>query len=109
MKAVRKYTYLGYGVRGGGCEVAVTARTRCGWVELRECGKLLLSKRFPLKPKGTINKSYVMPANLHGSEAWCKKKQKKHCAKNRGPGESNMCTAQHRKNNKEHIVNVGFQ
>ena len=26
---------------GGGCEVAVPARTRCGWVKLSECGELL--------------------------------------------------------------------
>ena len=26
---------------GGGCEAAVTARTRCGWVTFMECGELL--------------------------------------------------------------------
>ena len=34
--------YLGDWVsEGGGCEAAATARTRCGWVELKECGELL--------------------------------------------------------------------
>ena len=33
---------------GGGCEAAVAARTRCGWVKLRECGELLCGWRFPL-------------------------------------------------------------
>ena len=39
---VREFTYLGDRVSvGGGCEAAVTARTRCGWVKCRECGELL--------------------------------------------------------------------
>ena len=39
---------------GGGCEAAVTARTRCGWAKCRECGNLLYSRRFPLKMKGVF-------------------------------------------------------
>ena len=38
----------------GGCEVAVTARVRIGWVRFRECGELLLGNRFPLKMKGKV-------------------------------------------------------
>ena len=35
METVREFTYLGDRVSaGGGCEVAVTARTRCWWVSL---------------------------------------------------------------------------
>ena len=37
-----------------------------------ECGELLHG-RFPLKLKGAVHKSYVRPAILHGSEAWCLK------------------------------------
>ena len=51
----------------------MTARTRCGWVELRECGDLLYGRRFPLKLKGAVYGSYVRPAILHESEAWCLK------------------------------------
>ena len=41
-ETVRKFTYLGDGViAGGGCDSAVTARTRYGWVKFRECGELL--------------------------------------------------------------------
>ena len=36
---------------GGGCEVVVTAKIRCGWVKLRECSELLYGRRFPLKLK----------------------------------------------------------
>ena len=33
VESVRELTYLGDRVSvGGGCEAAVTARTRCGWV-----------------------------------------------------------------------------
>ena len=50
VKTVREFTYLGDRVSaGGGCEAAVTARTRCGWVKFRECGKLLYGRKFPLK------------------------------------------------------------
>ena len=42
---------------GGGCEAAVTARARIGWVKFRECGELLNSKRFPLKLKGMVYRS----------------------------------------------------
>ena len=52
------------------CEVVVTARTRCGWVKFRECGELLYGRRFPLKMKGAVYKSYVRSAILCGSEAW---------------------------------------
>ena len=44
---VQEFTYLGDRVSaGGGCEAAVTVRTRCGWVTFRECGELL-NGRFP--------------------------------------------------------------
>ena len=47
---VREFTYLGDRVSvGGGCEAAVTAITRCGWVKFRECGELLCGRRFPLR------------------------------------------------------------
>ena len=45
METVRVFTYLGDMERAsGGCEVAVTARTRCWWVEIRECGELLYGR-----------------------------------------------------------------
>ena len=55
---------------GGGCEVAVTARTISGLAKLRECSELLYGRRFPLKQKGAVHRSYVRLAILHGSEAW---------------------------------------
>ena len=49
VETVREFAYLGERVSvGGGCEAAVTAITRCGWVKLRECGDLLYDRRFPL-------------------------------------------------------------
>ena len=55
----------------GGCEAAVTARTRMGWKKFRECGEILFGKRFSLPMKGKIYKSYVRSAVLYGSETWC--------------------------------------
>ena len=49
-ETVRKITYQGDRVSaGGGCEAAVTARTRYGWVKLRECllSELLYGRRLP--------------------------------------------------------------
>ena len=67
---VMEFTYLGDTVSaGGGCEAAVTARTRCGWAKFRESGELLYGRRFPLKLKGTAYRSYVRPAVMYVSEA----------------------------------------
>ena len=35
-----------------------------------EGGELLYGMRFPLILKGAVNKSYVRPAMLYGSEVW---------------------------------------
>ena len=71
METVRGFCYLGDRVNaGGGCEAAVTARARIGWVKFRECGELLNSKMFSLKLKGMVYHSRVRSAMLHGSETW---------------------------------------
>ena len=55
VETVSEFTYLGDRVSaGGGCEAAVAARTRCRWVMLRECGKLLYGRRCPLRLKGSV-------------------------------------------------------
>ena len=47
-----EFTYHGDMVSaGGGCEAAVTARTICWWIKLRECDGLLYGRRFPLRLK----------------------------------------------------------
>ena len=57
----------------GGCEAAVTARTRCVWVKFMVCDELLYGRKFSLGLIGAVYKSYVRPAMLYGSEAWCLK------------------------------------
>ena len=67
VETVLEITYLGDRVSvGGGCEAAVTARTRCWWVKYGECGELLYGRRIPLRLKGTVYESY-------GNEEWCLK------------------------------------
>ena len=62
VETVREFTHLGDRVSThGGCEAAVTARTRCVW------NKMLYGRRCPLKVKGA---AYDI---LYGSEAWCMK------------------------------------
>ena len=57
VEIVREITCLGEGVSADGQrEAAVTARDRCVWVKLRECGELLYDGRFPLKLKGAVHR-----------------------------------------------------
>ena len=44
----------------GGCETAMTARVRIGWMKFRDCGELLLSRRFSLKIKGMVYSRYTI-------------------------------------------------
>ena len=47
VETVRGFCYLEEKVNAsGGCEAAVTARARIGWVKFKECGEMLNSKRF---------------------------------------------------------------
>ena len=72
VETVTGFCYLGDRVNaGGGCEAAVTARARIGWVKFRECMELLNSKRFSVKLKGMVYRSCVRSAMLYGSDAWC--------------------------------------
>ena len=69
-----EFTYLGNRLSaGGGCEAAVIARTRCGWVKFKECSDLLYGRRFPLRLKVAVCKSYIRPAILYGGEPLCVK------------------------------------
>ena len=74
MEAVEKLTHLGDRLSAvGGCEGAVTARKMCGLAKYRECSELLHGRKFHLKPKWAAYKSYIRPAILYESEAWCMK------------------------------------
>ena len=47
METVSKFTYLGDRMNAtGGCETAVTAISRIGWIKFRECSEILTGKRF---------------------------------------------------------------
>ena len=49
---VKSFCYLGGRLNAsGGSEAAVTARTRIGWIKLRQCGELLYGRKFSLKMK----------------------------------------------------------
>ena len=76
METVSKFTYLGDRLNAtGGCETAVTARSRIRWMKFRECSEILKGRRFSLKMKGKMYKSCVRSAMLYGSEAWCLRKK----------------------------------
>ena len=72
IETVNGFCYLGDRLNAsGGCEAAVRARARFGWVKFRECGELLYGKRFSLKMKGRVYQTCVRPAMLYGSKTWC--------------------------------------
>ena len=72
VEIVSKFTYLCDRLNAnGGCEAAVTARTRIGGMKFEECSKILKGRRFSLKIKGKVYKSFVRLAMWYGSEAWC--------------------------------------
>ena len=91
VKRVKEFIYPGDRVSaGGGCEAAVTVRIRYGWVKLRECCELLYGRGFPLKLNGAVYKSYVRPATLYESEAWCLKESGNFMKDREIHGEINM-------------------
>ena len=72
VETVKGFCYLGDRLNAsGGCEAAVTARARIGWLKFRECGEVLYGKRFSLRLKGKVYQSCVQSAMLYGSETWC--------------------------------------
>jgi len=69
---VGTFCYLGDRMNAsGGCEAAVIARTRIGWMKFREYGEILHGKKYSLKLNGKIYRSCVRSALLYGSETWC--------------------------------------
>ena len=72
------FCYLGYRLNAsGGCEAAVTARVRIGWIRFRECKEWLLRNRFILRMKGKVYRCCLRSAILYGSEAWRSKENEK--------------------------------
>ena len=73
----KRFCYFGDRLNAsGGCEAAMTARTRAEWKEFRECGEILFEKRFSLWMKGKVYKSYVRSPILYGSEKWSLRENK---------------------------------
>ena len=73
-KPYGELTYLGAKVSaGGGCEAAVTAKSRCVRVKLMKSHEMLYGRRFPPKLKGSVYKSHLSPSIPYGSEAQCLK------------------------------------
>ena len=74
VETVKGFCYLGNRLNASeGCEAAVTARTRLGWKKFRECREILFRKRFSLRMKGKICKSYVR-SDSENVERYCLEK-----------------------------------
>ena len=66
VETMNRFCYLGDSLNSsGGCEAAVTARVRVGWVKFRVCGEKLLGNRFPLTIKGKVFRCCVRSAILY--------------------------------------------
>ena len=74
---VKRFCYLGDRLNaGGGCETGVTTRVRIGWMKFRECGELFRGRRYSLRVKGMVYRSFVRYAMLYESETWCLRETK---------------------------------
>ena len=72
VETVKEFFHLGDRLNAsGGCETAVTSRVQIRWMKFRECGELLRGRRFSLRMKGMVYRSYVRLAMLYGRETWC--------------------------------------
>ena len=72
VETVKDFCYLGDRLNAsGGCETAVTARVRIGWMKFREYGELLLGRKLSLKMKKMVYRSCVGSAMEYGSETRC--------------------------------------
>ena len=72
METAKGFCYLDDRLNASeGCKDAVTAKTRMRWKKFREGDEILFRKRFSLRMKGKIYKSYVRSAMLYESETWC--------------------------------------
>ena len=77
VETVKGFCYLGDRLNAsGGCEATITARTRLGEKQFRECGEILFGKKFFLRMKGKIYKSYVRSTMLYRSKTWCLRENK---------------------------------
>ena len=55
VETVSKFSYLGDKLNAnGGCDTAVIAKTRIGWMKFRECSEILKGRRFSLKMKEKV-------------------------------------------------------
>ena len=72
VETVSKFTYLDERLNATGRrETAVTARSRIGWMKIKECSEIIKGKRFSLKMKQKVYKSCVRSAMMYGSDARC--------------------------------------
>ena len=56
VETVKGFCYLGDRLKAsGGCELAVTARERIGWMKFKECGELLLKEVFFENERGGVS------------------------------------------------------
>ena len=76
VKTETKFSYLGDRlIATGGCETAVIAWTKIGWVKFTKRSEIFKGKRFWLKMKEVYKSCGVRSAMLYGSEAWCLRKR----------------------------------
>ena len=65
VKTVNEFCCLGDRLSSnGGCEAAVTARIKIGWIRFRKCGELLLGNRFLLRKNGQVYHCCIRSAIL---------------------------------------------
>ena len=75
VEAVNGFCYWGNRLNfSRGCDAAVTARVRIGWVRFRKCGELIPGSRFSPRIKGKIYRCSLRSGILYEIDMVFKRK-----------------------------------
>ena len=71
LKRVKTFTYLGSTLaEDGELDAEVTHRVQSGWKNWKRVSVVLCDMRMNVKIKGTVYRTAVRPALMHGAEPW---------------------------------------
>lgn len=71
LKTCDQFKYLGSVVnRDGSCESDLNHRVSTGWMKWQQNSAIFCDKKMPMKLKGRLYNSVVVPALIYGTESW---------------------------------------
>ena len=76
VERVTHVKYLGTSIEEeGGMETDIAKRVGAGWMNWKKCSGVLCDKNMPVKLKGKVYRTVVIPAMLYGAETWATTKR----------------------------------